>query len=177
MKGCYDLETPQMEETQSGQSQPANPQRIQYEITREPQQETRSLPMGVIIAGAVVAALVGAVVWALIAYYGNYELGILASAIGALVGFVVAYLSRGNVTQLHQTIAVVFGLLGVLAGKYITYYLLKQDLDEQLQLLGITDAGFAFSFSDMFEAYDILWVALAVVAAWTIPQRFAGRFS
>ncbi|TVY04555.1 hypothetical protein [Cohnella terricola] len=169
------METPQLEQTQGEQSQSANSQRIQYEITREPEQETRSLPMGVIIVGAVAAALVGAVVWALIAYYGNYELGILASAIGALVGFVVAFLSRKNVTPLHQIIAVIFGLLGVLAGKYITYYLVKQDVEEYLQQLGLSDAGSIISFSDMFKMYDVLWIALAAVAAWTIPQRFSQR--
>jgi drug/metabolite transporter (DMT)-like permease len=154
-----------------------NQPRIEYDITPDTtQQNTAPASNVLILGGALVAAVVGAVVWALIAYYGEYELGILASAIGALVGFVVAFLAKKNVTAAHQIIAVVFALVGVLGGKYLTYYLVKKDIDEQLSLLGADlPAGFEidFHFKDMFELYDVLWIALAVVAAWTIPKRYS----
>ncbi|WP_239614127.1 inorganic phosphate transporter [Cohnella mopanensis] len=142
-------------------------------------QQQQPASMALIVGGAIVSALAGAVVWALIAYYGNYELGILASGVGALVGIAVAFLAKKNITQSHQIIAVIFALAGVIAGKYITFYLVKQDIIEELDKLGMSDllnnSEYAIRFSDAFDAMDILWIVLAVAAAWTIPLRFAQR--
>ncbi len=134
------------------------------------QQQTQT-SIGKIIAGGFAASLVGAVVWALISFYGEYELGILASGIGALVGVAVAYIAKNNVEQTHQVVAVIFGLFGVIAGKYIAYYLMVKQLENEMGL----DMQGLVSFSDMFEAIDILWIVLAAVAAWSIPQKMAGR--
>jgi len=144
---------------------------------REAREQAIPSSMAKIAGGAFVAAIAGAVVWALIAYYGKYELGILASGIGALVGVAVAFLANKNVNQTHQIISVVFGLFGVIAGKYITFYLIKQEIEKELGELGEFAKAImsSISFGDMFEAYDILWIALAAVAAWTIPTRFSNN--
>jgi steroid 5-alpha reductase family enzyme len=142
---------------------------INPELQQQPQVEPASL--GIIIIGAIAAAAIGAVVWALIVYYGNYEIGILASGIGALVGITVAYLAKKNVEQQHQIVAVIFGLLGVIAGKYLSFYLFVKKAEDELgqDLLGYV------KFSDTFQAIDILWIVLAVAAAWTIPKKYAER--
>ncbi len=147
------------------------PQQQPIEPVIEQQQQMEPAPLGKIIAGAIVAAAAGAIVWALIAYYGEYELGILASGIGALVGITVAYLAKKNVEQQHQIIAVIFGLLGVIAGKYLSFYLIVQKAEAEL---GQDLFGYV-KFSDMFEAIDILWIVLAAAAAWSIPKKYAER--
>jgi hypothetical protein len=134
------------------------------------QNQIETASQGKIIGGALAAALVGAVVWALIAFYGEFELGILAMGVGALVGITIAYLAKRNVEQSHQIISVIFGLAGVIAGKYFTYYLMVQDFEQEM---GINISVTGFKFNDMFEAIDILWIALAAYAAWTFPKRFS----
>lgn len=32
-------------------------------------------------------------------------------------------------------------------------------------------------FADTFGGYDVLWFALAVITAWTLPKRMIGRFA
>ncbi|MCD9021219.1 hypothetical protein [Cohnella silvisoli] len=135
------------------------------------QQQIEPVSLGKIIIGALVSAAAGAIVWALIAYYGDYELGILASGIGALVGITVAYLAKKNVEQQHQTIAVIFGLLGVIAGKYLSFYLIVKKAENEL---GQDLFGYV-KFTDTFQAIDILWIVLAAAAAWSIPKKYAER--
>jgi hypothetical protein len=144
---------------------------INPELQQQQQPQVKPASLGIIIIGAIAAAAVGAVVWALIVYYGNYEIGILASGIGALVGITVAFLAKKNVEQQQQIVAVIFGLLGVLAGKYLSFYLFVKKAEAELgqDLLGYVN------FSDTFKAIDILWIVLAVAAAWTIPKRYAER--
>jgi hypothetical protein len=148
-------------------------QQLETTINPVPQEQPHieATPLGKIIVGALAAAAAGAIVWALIAYYGNYELGILASGIGALVGFTVAYLAKKNVEQQHQIIAVIFGLLGVIAGKYLSFYLFVKKAEDEL---GQNLFGYV-KFSDSFDATDILWIVLAAAAAWTIPKKYAER--
>jgi hypothetical protein len=148
-------------------------QQSETTINPVPQEQphVEAAPISKIIVGALAAAAAGAIVWALIAYYGNYELGILASGIGALVGITVAYLAKKNVEQQHQIIAVIFGLLGVIAGKYLSFYLVVKKAKDEL---GLDLFGYV-KFSDTFAAMDILWIVLAAAAAWTIPKKYAER--
>jgi hypothetical protein len=134
-------------------------------------QQVEQVSLGKIIGGALAASLVGAIVWALIAYYGNFELGILAMGVGALVGITVAYLAKRSVVQSHQVISVIFGLAGVIAGKYFTYYLIVKEIEADMGV-SIKELGLV-TFSDMFEAIDILWIVLAAAAAWTIPKKYS----
>ncbi|WEK55677.1 MAG: hypothetical protein P0Y55_06420 [Candidatus Cohnella colombiensis] len=141
-------------------------------VVTEPETAPEPQPvMGKVVIGAAAAAVVGAVAWGLISFYSERELGILAWGIGALVGFAVAFMAKKDLIQNHLILSVVFGIGGVIAGKYIHYTMLINDLEKKL---GISLAG-ETSFTDMFEGYDILWIALAAYTAWTIPKRMAGR--
>jgi hypothetical protein len=57
--------------------------------------------LGLPILGAIVAAVVGGVVWALIAIITDYEIGFVAWAIGGLTAYAVFYFSKGNITSVH----------------------------------------------------------------------------
>lgn len=73
--------------------------------------------MGRGIIGGALAGLVGAVIWAGVAYFTGYEIGWIAWGVGGMVGLGCFWASKGNSNQLG-TIAVVITLLSILAGKY-----------------------------------------------------------
>lgn len=72
---------------------------------------------GKTVLAALVAAAVGAAVWAAIAYLANIEIGWIAWGVGALVGFAVAAVS-GERSMHFGLIAVVFTILSICGGKY-----------------------------------------------------------
>lgn len=124
--------------------------------------------------GALIAAVIGGGVWALIAVLTNYELGLVAWAIGGLTGYAVAILANRRVNAAHQLIAVIASLLGILLGKYfIVSYLLSDGID------GVFNSdSFAFfkeNFTEFFKGMDIVFVVLAVATAWQLPRKLANQ--
>jgi hypothetical protein len=128
-------------------------------------------------AGAgLVAALVGGIVWGLIVKWTQYELGFVAWGIGFIVGTAVVYGARTLRGIPFQLVAVVFALLGIVLGKYLGFVWVGQD---ELEKVGIdlplfskdTVDLFWDARSDVWGWWDLLWVGLAVVTAFRIPQR------
>lgn len=70
-----------------------------------------------LIAG-VVAGVIGAIVWASIAYFANAELGIIAWGIGALVGIAVAVACKGEADSATGGIAALIAIVAILGGKW-----------------------------------------------------------
>ncbi|MEM7781995.1 MAG: hypothetical protein AAF939_13155 [Planctomycetota bacterium] len=68
-----------------------------------------------IFAGGV-AGVLGAVIWAAIAYYANVEIGYIALGIGFLVGVAVAATGKNSATA--GVLAVVITCVSICAGKY-----------------------------------------------------------
>ena len=136
-----------------------------------------SLMMGIV--GGLVAALVGGFIWAMIAIVTDYEVGIVAIGIGVLTGFAVVIVSGGGTGILFQLVAVVSSVLGVLFGKYYIFvHYVKEFMEgeygaEAADSISLFAADtidlFVENAGDLFGGYDILWVILAVVAAWKIP--------
>jgi hypothetical protein len=145
---------------------------IQVRPELAPPQASSQQVMGKVVISAIVAALIGAVAWGLITYYSNTEVGLVAWAIGGLVGLAVAYMAKSQLEQGHLIISVLCSVAGVIGGKYLDYYLEVKDIEKEL---GVSLNG-EVSFTDMFGGYDILWIALAVITAWTLPRRMIGRF-
>jgi hypothetical protein len=125
-------------------------------------------------AGAV-AALAGGVIWGLIGKWTNYEVGVAAWGIGFIVGTAVVFGARGPRGLPLQLMAVVLALAGVLIGKYLSFVWANQ---EDLEKLGISLPVFSGDTVDLFmddksdvwSGWDLLWVGLAVVTAFRIPQ-------
>lgn len=123
------------------------------------------------VLAALAAALIGGAVWALIVVSMEYELGIVAWAIGGLAAFAVAKTARA-ITPLHQGVAVVASLLGILLGKYFAYaHILAGGVDGIFngEIFGL----FTENIKDMFGGMDIVFVLLAVVTAWQLPVKLA----
>jgi hypothetical protein len=126
------------------------------------------------VLGALLTAVVGGAVWALIAILTNYEIGFVAWGIGGLAGYAVYYLTNKKVNAAHQVIAVIASLIGILLGKYSIFGYFYND-----GLTGIFDSEvvtlFQENFSEFFGGKDIIFIVLAVVTAWQLPGRLARK--
>lgn len=100
-------------------------------------------------AGAgLVAGVIGAAVWAAIAYYGDVEIGWIAWGIGAAVGFAVAVGTGGIGGATPGAIAVVLAGASVLCGKYAASAMYVDEMigehhvvvDEEVALTYICDS-------------------------------------
>jgi hypothetical protein len=72
--------------------------------------------------GAAIGGLIGTVIWALVAYFLNVEVGYIAWAIGGLVGFGSAIGTKGG-SPTSAMIAVVITIVSICAGKFVAVYL------------------------------------------------------
>ena len=130
-------------------------------------------------AGAL-AALAGGLAWAVVVALTEYEIGYLAWGIGLLSGFAVMLASRGKKGLPLQVIAVLSSITGIVIGKYGTFfYWVRESVREDYGAEAAADLS-AFSaymiqvflqeIGSMVSGFDALWVFLAVVTAWKIPQ-------
>jgi hypothetical protein len=134
-------------------------------------------------AAGLVAAIVGGVVWGLIVLATDYEIGFMATGIGLLSGYAVLFFTEKKGLPL-QIIAVVSSLAGILVGKYFTFYSIVKDylIDEvgaAVEGISILSGEmiqlFSLSIGEIASPYDILWIVLAIVAAWRIPRAIGAK--
>ncbi len=157
---------------------------VHTELLQEAEKEQFSCGSLVIASAAgLVAAIVGGIIWGLIVIATDYEIGYMATGIGLLSGFAVLFFTEKKGLPL-QIIAVVSALAGILVGKYFTFYSIVKDLliDEYgavAESISIFDGEmfrlFFLSISDIASPYDILWIVLAVIAAWRIPRAIGAK--
>jgi hypothetical protein len=132
------------------------------------------------LAGGILAAIVGGIVWGLIVIVTDYEVGFAAWGIGFLAGFLVVRFAGGRKGVPLQAIAIVSSLVGIVLGKYIAYvYFVKEVVREQVSeeaadSIGYFDtdvmSAFREDFSNVFSGFDLLWAGLAIVTAWTMAR-------
>jgi len=130
--------------------------------------------------GGIIAAILGGIVWGLIVIASNYEFGFVALGIGLLSGYSVLLLAREKKGITLKIIAVLSSILGILVGKYITYYhfvneaIVKDYGTEAAAFFSIysieTIELFIREISYMFSVIDIVFLLLAITAAWKIPK-------
>jgi hypothetical protein len=153
-------------------------------IQAEERVTPNALARGLIAAGA--AAILGGILWGVIVIVTDYEIGFMATGIGLLTGYATARLARAKGLPL-QLIAVSAALVGIFIGKYLTFYdALRQFVTEDYgraaaaQVLWFDPEVFGLflqNLGSLLSPYDILWVALAVLAAWRIPKALDIRLA
>lgn len=123
-----------------------------------------NLPLA--IALAAVAAVVGAVAWAAITYFTNFQIGWMAVGVGFLVGYATR-MGRGTTVE-FRLVAAVLALLGCVAGNYLTLiFELARNIGTPLQVLA--QVPFAEQVDDMvrsFQLMDVLFYGIAVYEGW-----------
>src|SRR5699024_2954234 len=124
--------------------------------------------LGLSAIAAIVAAIVGGIVWAVIAITMYSELAIVAWGIGGLAGYAVSLPSKDNMSGIYKIVAVLASFFGIVLCKYIFF-------SNQFRG-GLFDSYtinvFFKNLGLYFGAMDILFVILAVVTAWQIPSQF-----
>ena len=131
------------------------------------------------IVGALIAAVLGGALWAVIAAQTEKEIGLIAIVIGAMAGYAVVLFSNKRIATIHKIIAVVFSLVGILLGKYFTVTYFTAELFNDTSVMDLVFTGDMISaFAETIQEYfsdplDALFILLAVVSAWQIPGRMA----
>ena len=150
----------------------------------EAQQVTSPSVVSALLGGALAAVLAG-FLWALIVRLTDYEIGFMAWGLGLLVGAAVVIFAGGRRGRALQVVAVLASVGGILVAKYFIFvHVLRQAV---LQQYGAEQAARVTLFSArilsfFFEAittvlsgYDAIWVILAVLTAWRLPQGLGVR--
>lgn len=76
------------------------------------------------IIGGVIGGAIGAAIWAAIAYFTNYEIGIVAWGVGALVGFCTATFAGNSVSPLTGIAAALISLGSIAGGKFAVIHII-----------------------------------------------------
>jgi hypothetical protein len=130
--------------------------------------------IGVGLSG--VGAMVGAVIWAVIAIVTDHEIGWIAWGIGFCSGFGMAIahnMSDGIDDFLGGVVASVMAVLGVLAGKAAVYQFVILAMLDDMGEVGEALEG-EVSFAMMFGPMDALFFLLAIATAYRLGSGGGG---
>jgi len=132
------------------------------------------------MVGGGLAAVVGGGIWGLIVIATGYVIGYMAWGIGLICGFAVVLFSKGKKGVPLQVIAVLSSALGIVIGKYFTFFhYLKEAIAKEYGAEAASNISifsekviqfFVENIGSMVSGFDILWVVLAVITAWRIPK-------
>jgi hypothetical protein len=118
-----------------------------------------------IVAG-LIASLVCAVVWGLVAHFTGYELGILAIGMGAVIGGAMCA-TTPNRTAVLGVAAVVFVVMGLHLGKTfaVASALMTDPEYADMPFIGVI-IGSPIGAFFAYGLFDILWLGLGGYTAW-----------
>lgn len=139
----------------------------------ESQAGAASVPLGFV--GALVGAALGAAAWIGVSLSTDYEVGYIAVLVGWLAGKGAVLATGGAHGRPLQVAAVAASVLGLVTAKYVTFaaWMLENTGDGRFELGRLVDPELVSQFTDdiggQFGAFDLLWVFLAVTAAWRVP--------
>lgn len=130
--------------------------------------------------GGILASVISGVIWGFIVIATGYEVGYVAWGVGLLCGFAVVLFTKGKKGVPLQIIAVISSILGIIIGKYFTFFhYVKEDVIQKYgnetasgisMFSGIIIQSFFEGIGEMVGGYDIVWIILAVITAWRIPK-------
>ena len=125
-----------------------------------------------VVAGSV-AALVGAVLWAVITVVTEYQIGWMAVGVGLLVGLAIRYVGKG-VDKFFGAAGAALALLGCLLGNLLagTAIVAAHEGVSFWTIFGQLNFGFALSLlSAMFSPIDLLFYGIAVYEGYQLSFR------
>lgn len=149
------------------------------------------------VLGALAAAIVAGVAWGLIVILTNHEIGYVAIGVGILAGYAVYWASGKKRGMQLQLIASAASIVGILIGKYISFYHFYTQMvegyiknnpekfsspaSEIMKKFSIFNgdiiSDFFANIGNMVSGFDILWVILAIGAAYKIPRLIKVQFT
>lgn len=125
-------------------------------------------------AGGLLGALAGAAVWAAIAVATNFEVGYVAVLVGFLAGYGVKLGARDKRGGGLPVLAAGLSVVGLVAAKYFIFAWFAVEGARKAGVgIGYIDPILLGKFFDflprMLSAFDLLWVILAIGAAYRAP--------
>ena len=136
-----------------------------------------NLVMGLIGGG--IAMLVSAIIWGVITYITQYQIGYMAIGVGFLVGFAVRFFGKGH-SMIFGISSAVLSLLGCVLGNLLFFAgaIAREEsaafLDVLFFLL-LSPAAVIELFAVTFEIMDVLFYGLAAYVgfrvALDVPRR------
>lgn len=127
---------------------------------------------GAILGGAL-AAIVGAVIWAIITYTTKLQIGWMAVGIGFLVGYSVRFLGKG-LDEKFGYVGAIFSLLGCLLGNLFAVIIFtSNEFNETFfsLLFSLNLSIIVEIFKETFSIMDLLFYGLAIYEGYKISFR------
>ena len=148
------------------------------QIVVRPAQKSYLITLGAGLA----AAVVGGALWGLIGILFKRELGIIAILMGVGPGLAMVWYSYGRKGLALEVPAVLFSLLGILIGKYITFVFLahlyigddpvKEQMYNSLSYYSLESVFVFFTtLPKRLHIADAVWVLLAVINAFMLAEQ------
>lgn len=125
------------------------------------------------VIGGLLAALVGAVLWATVTVSTGYQIGYMAIAVGLIVGFAVRYFGAG-VDSIFGVIGAAMALLGCLLGNLFSQVVFLADAYGigYFETLGMLDINTIISiYTESFSVVDLFFYGLAIYEGYKFAFR------
>lgn len=132
--------------------------------------QEQSLPLAILAGFG--AAVVGALLWAAITLFTEYQIGWMAVGVGFLVGFAVR-LGKG-IDKIFGIIGAVFALFGCVLGNFLSLigFISKQESLGLVSTLGAIDyTKMPNAMASTFSAMDLLFYGIAVYEGYRFSFR------
>lgn len=154
---------------------------VSQDLTRQPIHPTSGTSsVQLAILTALATSVVSGAIWAGVVLLTGWELGLMAWFVGGAVGYAVLLASKGGTSSAHQVIAVVGSVLGIIFGRYVTFYIFVKeyvsaemgaDAAAELSLFSpVFFSQFLLASVELFAVWDIVWIILACVTAWRVTS-------
>ena len=130
------------------------------------------------------ASIIAGIAWGALTVLTKREFGYAAIGVGWLSGFAVSKFTGNKKGRPLQVIAVASSLVGLLIGKYISFFYIFKDIvkdkygeavSSTMSIFSPVNIGIFFEglfspqgFKDIF--FEILWIVLAFWAAWAATK-------
>lgn len=139
---------------------------VRYRAKLRQRETEQNLLVGALAGG--IAAMIGAVAWAMITVATSYQIGWMAVGVGFLVGYAVRMLGKG-IVPLYGVVAAALALVGCLAGNVLTTCILysrEQSLPLSEVLLKLDPAVVSELLLATWQPIDLLFYGLAIYMAY-----------
>lgn len=133
--------------------------------------DEQNLPYGLI--GGLIAALIGAGLWALLTALTKYQIGFMAIGVGFIVGYAIRFFGKG-IDKIFGISGAVLALLGCVLGNFFTicYLVSVSESIPFFQLLFSTSLSTIVNvIASTFDVIDLLFYGIAVYEGYRFSFR------
>jgi hypothetical protein len=144
---------------------------VKFQMLMQERRDNQNLLFGTI--GGIVAAAIGAAVWAVITALTNFQIGWMAVGVGFLVGYAVRIFGKG-IDKSFGAVAAILSLAGCLAGNLLTACIVisqHQDIPFLDLLSRLNPEVVVGLIRATFSPMDLLFYGIAVYEGYRFSFR------